>query len=548
MKNINPALVADFYKMDHRSQYPLNTTTIYSNLTARGSRVKGVNGVVFFGLQYFLKEYLIGQWDNNFFKQPKAVVTGKYKRMMDHTLGKDKITVSHLEALHDLGYMPLRIRAISEGRTVPLRVPMVTFENTKPNDIIFAWLTNYIETIASCILWGMITSATTAKRYRDILNNFAMQTVGNTDFVQWQGHDFSMRGMFGLEAAAMSGAAHLLSFTGTDTIPAIEFLEQYYEANIESELVGSSVSATEHSVMCAGGKENEFETYKRLITKVYPSGFVSIVSDTWSLWNVVTNFIPRLKDAILAREGRVVIRPDSGDPVTILCGLVEAKSYSEIVNKLRPEQWDQVYYKENGKLWKMRPSTQSMTGENEIYETTEPEVKGLIECLWDIFGGTTSPQGFKVLDSHIGAIYGDSITVERAETICTRLVAKKFASTNVVLGIGSYTYQYVTRDTYGMAVKATYAEIDGKPRELFKNPATDNGLKKSAKGLLAVFEDAKGQLFLQDQVTRELEEKSELKVVFENGKLLIETTLAEMRKRVAMPAPIEEVKKVATTA
>lgn len=567
--NITPTLQKDFYKADHRSQYPSDTTLIYSNLTARGSRVKGVTGTVFFGLQYFIKEYLQTQWDAGFFKMNKGIVIAKYKRMMDFTLGAGKVTTKHLEDLYDLGYLPLRVKALPEGTIVPLRVPMLTIENTQPE---FFWLTNYIETIISCILWGPITSATTAKRYRDILDNFSKQTVGNTDFVQWQGHDFSMRGMFGLEAAAMSGAAHLLSFTGTDTIPAIEFLEKYYGANIENELVGASVPATEHSVMCAGGKENELETYRRLITETYKTGIVSIVSDTWNLWNVLTNFIPSLKDAILARDGKVVIRPDSGDPVSILCGLVEAKGASEVVNKLRPDQWDQVYFKEQGKYFKLRHAQGSMTGDHEIYEVELAEVKGVIEILWDIFGGTTSEQGFKVLDSHIGAIYGDSITPERAETICMRLVAKKFATTNVVLGIGSYTYQYVTRDTYGMAMKATYCEKtiledydypkgnktnsgNGVPRyktipmEIFKNPVTDNGLKKSAKGLLYVAIDGTSkELVLSDQVTREIEENSLLTTVFEDGKLVRETTLKQIRELLSTKKESPRVvEKVATT-
>src|SRR5690606_3285764 len=139
-------------------------------------------------------------------------------------------------------------------------------------------------------------------------------------FVDWQGHDFSMRGMAGLEAAELSGAGHLLSFTGTDTIPAIDFMEKYYNANSDNELIGGSVAATEHSVMSMGQNNAEQDTFERLITEVYPSGIVSIVSDTWDLWKVLTEYLPNLKDKVMARDGKVVIRPDSGDPVDIICG------------------------------------------------------------------------------------------------------------------------------------------------------------------------------------------------------------------------------------
>jgi nicotinamide phosphoribosyltransferase len=201
-----------------------------------------------------------------------------------------------------------------------------------------------------------------------------------------------MRGMASLDASKASGAGHLLSFVGTDTIPAIFYHEEFYNANVEKELVGTSISATEHSVMCSYGQTDEFELFKHLMTDVYPTGFFSVVSDTWDFWKVVGEYLPALKETILNRDGRVVIRPDSGDPVDIVCGTPDGK--------------------------------------------TELERKGLIEALWDIFGGTVSEQGYKVLDTHIGAIYGDSMNLERITQICEKLKAKGFASTNIVFGIG----------------------------------------------------------------------------------------------------------------
>ncbi len=480
---MNPLLYTDGYKVDHRRQYPENTTLVYSNWTPRKSRIEGVDEVVFFGLQYFIKKYMIEDFQDNFFNQPKEVVCEKYTRRINNYLGENKVGIQHISDLHDLGYIPMVIKALPEGVSVPVRVPMFTMYNTKSE---FFWLTNYFETLLSTTVWLPCNSATIAKQYRMILDIYAEETSSIPEFVDWQGHDFSMRGMAGLEAAMLSATGHLLSFTGTDTIPAIDFLETYYNANSDAELIGGSVAATEHSVMCMGTDTGEQDTFKRLITEVYPNGIVSIVSDTWDLWKVLTEYLPNLKEEVLGRNGKVVVRPDSGDPVDIICG------------------------NPNGKTIK--------------------EQKGVIELLWEVFGGATNSKGYKELDSHIGAIYGDSITLERATQICERLKQKGFASTNVVLGIGSFTYQYNTRDTFGFAMKATYGEVDKKGREIFKDPITDDGTKKSAKGLLKIIK-SNGTYELIDQVTWEEEKQGELQEVFKDGVLIIDESLIAIRQR-----------------
>lgn len=471
--------LTDFYKTDHRRQYPNGTSLVYSNITARGSRIPGVTHVVVFGIQYFIKDYIQRRFNEGFFKQPKEKVVAAYKRRMDTSLGKDAISVAHIEALHDLGYLPVEIKALQEGTLCPMRVPFLTIKNTLPE---FFWVTNFLETIMCNVIWGAMTSATTAHEYRKILTKAAEETSDMPGFVDWQGHDFSMRGMFGLEAALISGAGHLLNFTGTDTIPAIDFVEHFYGANAESELIGGSVPATEHSVMCLGGIETELDTYGRLLTEVYPTGIVSIVSDTWDYWKTLQS-LRDLKYVIMKRDGKLVIRPDSGDPVKIICG--DPASYND------------------------------------------DEYKGSIEILWEIFGGTTNSKGYKQLDPHIGLIYGDSITLDRCKEICQRLEEKGFASTNIVLGIGSYTYQHVTRDTFGFAMKSTYGVVNGKPQEIFKSPKTDNGIKNSAKGLLRVNED----LTLSECVSEEEEKTGLLRKVFMNGELFNETTLTEIRAK-----------------
>ena len=295
----NPFLLTDYYKVGHVFQYPANTTLVYSNLTPRKSRFDDIDEMIFFGLQYFNKEYLINYFQENFFDQPKAKVLPDYKRRIATSLGAHLPDYGHIEQLHDLGYLPVEIKALPEGVSVPIRVPMFTMYNTLPD---FFWLTNYFETIISAMVWMPCTSATIAKRYREILDRFALETSSVPEFVDWQGHDFSMRGMAGVESSLISASGHLLSFTGTDTIPAIDFLEKYYNADADKGLVGGSVPATEHSVMCMGTLENEVDTFRRLITEVYPAGVVSIVSDTWDLWKVITEYLPILKNEIQQRE------------------------------------------------------------------------------------------------------------------------------------------------------------------------------------------------------------------------------------------------------
>ncbi|EPF73990.1 nicotinate phosphoribosyltransferase [Acinetobacter rudis] len=489
---INPLNAIDFYKADHRRQYPDGTEYVYANFTPRSSRLARMladfdDKVIFFGLQGFIKHFLIDTWNEGFFQQPKNKVVAAYKHRMDSALGEGAIPVDHIEMLHDLGYLPLRIKALPEGSRVNMRVPVLTLVNTDPR---FFWLTNYIETILSAELWKSCTTATIAYEYKRLLTQFAQKTGAPLDFLPLQGHDFSSRGMSGIYDAAQSGVGHLTSFIGTDSVASIDYAENYYNA---TGIIGVSVPATEHSVMCMGAEDNELETFRRLICDLYPSGVISIVSDTWDFWRVITQFTVALKSEILTRKpnalglAKLVFRPDSGDPVKIICGDPDA-------------QFD------------------------------SPAYKGAVQCLWEIFGGTTTDKGYKVLNERIGLIYGDSITLERAQDILQNLESKGFASNNLVFGIGSFTYNYLTRDNFGFAVKATWGQVNGVGRELFKDPITDSGVKKSAKGLLRVEESEIG-FTLFDQQTQEQEKKGALKVVFENGKLIDECNLNQIRER-----------------
>ena len=478
---IRALMMTDVYKLGHIQQYALAGTpeVVYSNWTNRGSRIPGVDRVVHFGLQAFLVR--LTEWFEPFFAADADEVCALYEERLTQILGPNTIGSEHIRALHGLGYLPLRFAAVPEGTAVPLRVPSFVFENTDPD---FFWLTNYIETIVSAEIWQPSTSATIAHEFRRVLEAGAARTGGAEAAIDWQGHDFSFRGMSSVETAAASGAGHLLSFTGTDSLPSLDWIERYYGGDY----VAGSVPATEHSVMCTGSAVlGERETFSRLID-LYPTGIFSVVSDTFDLWQVLTDFLPEFAERILARDGKMVIRPDSGDPVDILCGTaVEADA---------------------GRT---------------------PAERGVVELLWDVFGGTVNAAGYRELDPHIGAIYGDSINRDRAERIIDRLAAKGFASTNVVFGVGSFTYQYNTRDTFMSAVKATWALVDGVGYDLQKDPVTDGGTKKSARGRLAVTRDADDRLMLIEQATPEQEAASELQEVWADGAFVRRQTFPEVR-------------------
>ena len=581
-KFVPALLLTDFYKTSHKQAYPKGTTKIYSTFTPRTNKYMSMaNGAVVFGIQSFVQKYLVDYFNENFFGRKLEEVVAEYERTIKFALGVQNPDSSHIAELHKLGYIPIELRALKEGAIAPIQVPFLTIENTVDE---FYWVTNYFETILSSEIWLPMTSATFAHEMRKMLDGYAMKTVGHTNDVPFSCHDFSMRGMSSLESAMASGAGHLLSFVGTDTIPAIHYLEHFYGANMEKELVGTSIPATEHSVMTAltptDSNRDEREAFKHLITEVFPNGLVSLVSDSYDFYKVIDETIPSLKEEIMNRDGKVVIRPDSGNPVDILCGKIDydvdlTEEYTGALKDLEDYIYDVAYewasrdcegshncgndsylvsFKVGDKIYTVDVGFSYNRHDKTYYyverfgdshegvqwDTIESrfinsEDKGLIEALWDTFGGTVSEQGYKVLDSHIGAIYGDSITYERAKEICERLEAKGFASTNVVFGVGSYSYQYKTRDTLGMAMKATYAEIDGKPVMLQKDPKTDSG-KKSQRGKVSVeYGMHTDKLTCVDGLGNSEDDKevlshSLLEPVFVNGKVLRTQTLSEIRE------------------
>lgn len=534
MSNFLMQLATDGYKLGHGPMYRRGTTKVGSNLTPRTDKIHRRNCTAFYdgklvwvGGQAAVQE-LAENWERTFFSQPKTKVIEEYAEFLLGYLGRELPTVGQIASLHDLGYLPLEFRSLPEGILVPMGIPVLTITNTKDD---FFWLVNYHETPLSTTTWKTATNATIAREYRKICEHYTKLTGCYDAFtVSVMCHDFSMRGMSGIEDAARSGIGHLTQFIGTDTLPAITYAKGYYDA---TGLIGISVPATEHAVtsnnILSIQAEMEARTYQYLtgeqhviadkmrvngedprliaevmfvyglITEIVPNGIVSNVSDTYDFWGMLTRGYPYLKEVIMRREGfgpqpgKLVVRPDSGDPVLVICG------------------------DENGE--------------------TEAERKGAIEVLWDTFGGTITSTGHKLLDSHIGLIYGDSITTKRAEEILKRLAEKGFAAANVVFGVGSFTYQCNTRDTFGFAVKATNSVINGKEVAIFKDPKTDSN-KKSAKGRLHVSADVEQDgypLYLEDNVTAEREDDGEnlLTVFFRDGVFLKRVTLDQIRQRSA---------------
>jgi nicotinamide phosphoribosyltransferase len=493
----------DGYKIGHKKMLAPGTTRLYGTWIPRSTKhaPKGVDKIVSFGQQLTVK-WLHDEFEENFFKQPISVAT-KFSDDMSKYLGLP-FDGEHFSALHHLGYLPIRIKALPEGIETNPNVPHMTFINTVNG---FGWLTLYLETIISSLAWKPSTSATLALRYKRNLVEWVMKTdPANAWLIPFLCHDFSARGLSPWDMLA-SGLGHATSFRGSDTIVCIPAARYFYNEP-ENDVCINSVNASEHSVSTTKiftvGEQQMIADW--LVD--FPTGILSIVSDTFDLWKLITEYLPANKEAIMARDGKLVIRPDSGDPVDIICGL----------------------------------NTSSKDG---MFNTDHASYKGVIELLWDIFGGTINEQGFKVLDPHIGAIYGDSITVDRQLQIYERLAAKGFASTNIVLGIGSFTYQMNTRDTLGFAAKGAWFEVeepvfgefldqnlnvDYVGYDIYKDPITDDGTKKSLKGLVQVVMEG-DEYHVNTQCTWEQEDQGVLQTIYEEGRFVNETSLEEVRNK-----------------
>lgn len=560
--NIFAPFNSDGYKLGHAAMYADGTESVYSNLTPRSDRIYRQKATRFYdgklvviGIQGAVME-IVENWQK-FFDMDKGIAIARFKLLCDHYLGPGVVSTENLAQLHDLGFLPLEIKAIEEGRKVPMGIPVLTIRNTVKHAY---WLVNFLETTISDLTWKPMTNATIAGEYKSMLTHFAKRTGTDLAGVLFQAHDFSARGMSGPEDAARSGFGHLAHFLGTDTLGAVLYAMEYYGAK---DFVAASVPATEHAVATSNilkiERELNHDMASRLeaeqlfmldlITRKFPRGIVSYVADSFDFWAVLTQVLPALKPVIMARQsngitpGKLVIRPDSGDPVQVICGMnpivgSDGKAYNfeseEAAYDFLDYAWsdftDCDCIKIDGVFYEFMTSEESYGIDTDVVYPYEV-VAGAVRTLWKTFGGTVTEKGYKLLDEHIGLIYGDSITPQRCLAILERLEDMGFASGNVVFGVGSYTYQMNSRDTFGFAVKATHTVVNGQPISIFKDPKTDSK-KKSARGLLFVGRSSEGYR-LEDDVTPEQEASEEnlLKLLFKNGEFVRQTTLEEIRGR-----------------
>ncbi len=483
MSRVNPMLLIDFYKAVHAEMLPKGISKSVSYFTPRMSRVERWDKVVMFGLQGFIKTYLIDYFNEEFFKKSFDEVIGEYKRVMDAALGAEAYKIEKIERLHKLGYLPIEIISLPEGAMVPMHVPMFGITNTHHD---FAWLPQSLESLISAESWHPMIAATVGYTYRQIVNKYYEKTCDDTMPRAKALGAFDFRGEECTDSAVKAGAGWCLSFLNTATVPTIPYLEQNYNCDCTKEPVAFGSPSTEHSVMCSNYAMDgdEITLLRRLLTEIYPNTSFSAVLDSYDYWNIIDNVLPQLKDEIMAHNGCMLMRGDSGDCVEVVT--------------------------------------------NTVFK------------LWEEFGGTVNSKGYKVLDPHVKAIYGDSITIQRCEEIYRILEENGFACSNVALGVGSFSMQCIeedgilkpfTRDTFSSCIKATYCEIEEKPYPIFKNPK-DGGFKKSQKGCCVVTKAEDGSYTFKDGYTwQEACEAvgNELVTVYKDGVMVKEQSLQEIR-------------------
>lgn len=487
-----PHMTSDFYKWSHIEQYVPNTTRVYSNMTPRSDKLSNVinsNGkMIFFGLQFALAQ-MVEQWDENFFQKDKDKVIKRFARRVKNSIGPEygKQMVESLGKLHDLGYLPIEVRSIEEGNWVDMGIPLFVVSNTKDE---FFWLVNYLETYLSAMIWPMSNSAMVSSQYHKTAKKFAEKS-GAPDFWLWIAcHCFAARGHRGIEDSTISGMGHMLFSAGTDTGWAIDYIEDYYGADSDSELIGCSVNAFEHATATQriayyrnvlGLEHAERESIRDLCVNVYPTGILSYVADSEDYFRLISEDLAALKDEIEARQPdslglcKVVARPDSSPktPLEVIVG--------------DPESEDEL------------------------------QRKGTLQILWENFGGTLNEKGLRVLNPKVGIIYGEAIDGFMQEKIYEEMIKQGWCVSNILMGVGSWGFlKNASRDSYSIAIKGTHSIVDGIPVSMQKNPKTAMNSKKSACGLLRV-EKQNGEYVLYENQTPEQFETGELKLSFRDG-------------------------------
>jgi nicotinamide phosphoribosyltransferase len=460
----NLLLQTDSYKLTHFRQYPPGTQFVYSYLESRGGMF---DSTLFFGLQYYLKAYLEGQ----VFEKQDIYEARDFAKQH---FGND--FCFNFEGWHKLydryqGQLPVRIRAVPEGLVVPTHNVLCTVENTDPD---FPWLTNYLETLLLKV-WYPITVAELSRRIKQVIGK-ALERTGDPGLLNFKLHDFGYRGVSSEETAAIGGSAHLVNFMGTDTIAAVRLLQQFYGAK---QMPAFSIPASEHSTITSWGKEHEVDAYGNMLEQ-YPDGIVACVSDSFDIHAAVADLWGgKLRDKVMQRNGTLVIRPDSGDPVVVL---------------------------------------------EDIFNTLEQKF-GLDEVA-------TAKKGYKVLAPCVRVIQGDGVNYHTIQNMISQLTRKGWSMDNFAFGMGGALLQQLNRDTQRFAFKCSAVNIDGIWHDVFKDPKTDAS-KASKRGRLSLVD--RSSVGTGDFVTMNDPNAygNILETVFENGKVVKDYTLDEIRARAA---------------
>lgn len=467
----NILLLADAYKYSHHKMYYPGTTKIYSYLESRGGEF---GETVFFGLQYYLKHYLEG----------KVITREKIDTaeiFMKQVFGRDDVfDRSKFDYIleHHGGRLPIHIRAVPEGAVVPVNNVLMTIENTDPECF---WLTNFLETLLMQV-WYPSTVATLSREVKKIISSYYDDTASPAAMngIGLALNDFGFRGVSSVESAGLGGAAHLLNFRGSDNIMGSVLIQRYYNTN---EVYGLSVPATEHSICTLLGEEGELEVFRHIL-RTFPTGTISCVSDSYDILRACSEYWGSdLKDMVLGRDGVLVIRPDSGDPVFTLL-----KIFAILMNK---------------------------------------------------FGYSINEKGYKVLPPQVRVLQGDGVNPSSIRAIYGALKVNGISAENLLLGMGGALLQKVDRDTQKFAFKCSYAEVDGKMVDVQKHPLEidDHGrlvqsFKKSKAGRLKLIRTGSEYQTLRQEQEPELEDQ--LQTVFENGQVHNPVSFEEARTRVGL--------------
>ena len=483
MNNISFMLMADTYKNTNPDAMPEGLIKLTSYIAPRKSMFKNIDKVVFFGLQGFIQEFLIDLVNETFFKRDKEEVLAEYKSYLDTQIGEQSYDLSRIAALHDLGYLPIKMKALPEGSLVNMGVPCIELTNTHPD---FAWVVQWIECIAQSELFGTCNWATMAHEYRKLANDFYEKTTDGANPAMAMA-DFGFRGL-GVDNGIRASSSWLLSFDKTSTIPAMQYIDKMYNAECAKNHIGIGAVSLEHATVCSNLAicETEESLLRRLLTTVYKDTSFSYVSDSFDYWSLVNDTLPKLKKEIMKHNGKFLVRPDSGDIVEI-------------------------------------------------------SVK-TVQKLYEIFGGSVNSKGYKELNPKVGIIYGDGCQYSKIEEIWTKLEKLGFAADTILFGVGAFSFTAMctpedgmvclTRDTFGFAMKSTDCVINGKEYTIQKNPKTDqNHLKKSHKGLCCVTKDGDDYVCHDGYTSETLPADNLLMTVYRDGQFVRTTNFADIRER-----------------